>query len=488
MSFGVTTSGFNLKRFEDIKSSIITDLQSSFGQIDTDADSVFGQIIGVVSRHLAEIWEQSENVYNAMYPSFAEGVNLDNSTSLVGITRLPATTSTVIVELLGTEGTNVPSGTLFSQILTNLQFQSVGVPSVISQHTCHKAKVEIINISPSTNYVLTIDGTTYTYVSGLTPTINSICDGLIALINSSSTKFEGKHITDDNFLIIEIVEVNINYTFDINVDSNMTLLEFWTPIAAEAVIAGAVSVPINSITSVINPIFGLTEVTNISDGVTGRNVETDTELRIRRRNNLNISAAGTLGAIVSHVQQDIPEVKTAFIFENNSDIIDAYNRPPHSFEVIVSALDILSINQKIGNKIWERKPAGIATFGTTSVQVLDSNGEYQTVNFSHAINKYAHVKLSYSKSGSDQIFPINGETIIKEAILALGTNLSFGSDLLIQPFAACGYAAGGVTNVICQLALTINPDDTPSWSSSNVVVAAAEYPLFDLTRITLIAV
>ena len=66
MAFGVVNSGFNIKRLDDIKTSIENDLKSSsnFGNdIDTSAGSVIGQLVGTFSKALAENWEQIGNDY-----------------------------------------------------------------------------------------------------------------------------------------------------------------------------------------------------------------------------------------------------------------------------------------------------------------------------------------------------------------------------------------------------------------------------------------
>jgi uncharacterized phage protein gp47/JayE len=490
MSYGVVSTGFNLKRFEDIKAEIEEELRVAFGEIDTDADSVFGQIIGVFSRHLAEIWEQAENVYNAMYPNSAEGVNLDNAASLVAIRRLTASSSTAIVQMLGDEATVVPIATTFSQELTSFAFETLEAVT-ISATKCHKVKITVDNPLPSTTYTITINGFDCTFVSPSgSPTSADIATGLCDAVNANidvSSDITATYVATTDYITIIINDININIIFT-TVVTNLDLTEIWTPVAVEALDTGANPVPIGSINSVLTPVFGLNEITNLSEGVTGRNVETDAELRIRRRNSLNIVGAGTLDSIVASLTQDLSDVTAAFGFENNTDSVDIYGRPPHSFEIVVAALDITEINQLIADKIWEKKPAGITTYGTTSMTVVDSNGDNQIVSFSHSINKYVHVKLEYSKTGSDQVFPTNGEDIIKDAVMTLGQEMTFGSDLLIQRFAACGYAAGGVTSVIAYLAVTNNPGDIPSWQTTNISIQAADYPSFDESRITLVVI
>jgi uncharacterized phage protein gp47/JayE len=490
MDYGVISTGFNLKRFDTIKTEVEDELRDAFGNIDTDADSVFGQIIGVFSRHLAEIWEQSENIYNAMYPSTAEGVNLDNSCSIVAVTRLAASASTAVVQLLGTESTVIPLASTFSQSLTTKVFETIEEVT-ISLSEVHKAVITVDTVTDITEYTITINGTDVDFTSGSSTTAQLIAEGLKNAINADpvvSLLVTASYTATDDFLTIISNDLTLAGIFTLVIDATLSVTELYTPVAVECTETGAIPVPLGSIDTVDTPISGLDSVTNLTEGTTGRNLETDAELRIRRRNSLNIIAAGTLGSILARITQDIPEVSAAFIFENDTGDIDAYGRPGHSFEVVVSALDTVDINQSIADKIWERKPAGIATYGTTSVTVVDSNGDNQTVYFTHAITKYVHIKLEYDTTGADAVYPLDGDDLIKAAVMELGETLTFGSDLLVQRFAACGYAAGGVTDVTASVAVTNAPGDTPSWQTTNLTVAAADLPSFDLTRITLIDV
>lgn len=111
MAFGVTSTGFVPMRLPDIKASLEASLRASFGDINLDPTSVFGQFVGVMSKIGADWWEALEDVYLSQYPSSAAGTALDNVMSLNGITRLPATYTQVVCQLTGTLGTTVPAGT-----------------------------------------------------------------------------------------------------------------------------------------------------------------------------------------------------------------------------------------------------------------------------------------------------------------------------------------------------------------------------------------
>ena len=116
MTFGITPDGLVIKTLADIDAEIDTALRATFGaQINTSAQSVFGQLKGIFAEREALLWELLSDLYNAQYPATSEGVSLDLAAALTGHVRLPARASRIEeVELSGTAGTIVPAGVIFS--------------------------------------------------------------------------------------------------------------------------------------------------------------------------------------------------------------------------------------------------------------------------------------------------------------------------------------------------------------------------------------
>ena len=72
--YGLSQQGFKQKRLTDIIQSMNSRIADQLGvQISTEANSVFGQLIGVFSYEIADLWEQTAQVYGAMYPHTASG-------------------------------------------------------------------------------------------------------------------------------------------------------------------------------------------------------------------------------------------------------------------------------------------------------------------------------------------------------------------------------------------------------------------------------
>ena len=104
-NFGVTPEGFVIKRLQDVKSSLEARFISEFSDINLDAASVAGQMVGIFSKVLEDEWENSQDVYLSQYPNSANGISLDNVVMLNGLTRLAATRTNVIGVATGIEGT-----------------------------------------------------------------------------------------------------------------------------------------------------------------------------------------------------------------------------------------------------------------------------------------------------------------------------------------------------------------------------------------------
>lgn len=348
MAFGVEITGFNLKRFEDIKSDVEEGLREQFGEINTDSESAFGQIIGVFSRQMSEVWEQMENVYNAMYPATAEGTQLDNSADLVGVDRLSATFSTAVVIMKGVESTVVPISTLLSQSTTKEVFAN-DVAATITVTKNHEAQAKVVTAADSTLYTITVNGTAITFLTGIGATAASIISVLVFNINNDPTEKDNVTAVQadlaDDFMTITVKDPTKSATtFSLVVDANMSIPEFWSPMDVNADIVGAKPVPVNTIDTIDTPVSGLNEVKNIAVGVTGRELESDVAFRERRRISLAVIAAATVFAIQSRLVQELGIVTAAFVFENRTDIWSAKGKTTITYDADFVASNSITFN------------------------------------------------------------------------------------------------------------------------------------------------
>lgn len=120
---GITDQGFEPKPLEDIKTDLESGFRAVFGAaITIIAQSIFGQIIGIMSDRLADLWQLGLALYNASTREGATGVQLDNIGALTGTARQQATYTKVDCQCAGTNGTVIPSGQVVSVPATAVKF------------------------------------------------------------------------------------------------------------------------------------------------------------------------------------------------------------------------------------------------------------------------------------------------------------------------------------------------------------------------------
>lgn len=483
MAFGLTATGFVRKRLPDIKDEIEATLIAVFGEINVASDSLWGQWIGIEADREAQIWELLEELYYAMYPASAEGVQLDGVAQMVGVERIPASSSSVIAALLGNEGTNVPAGTEVSIDGTDEVFETL-IDVEITEDAVIACIIGIQSGLTGATYSVELEGTTFSVVGGgggtnppNTPTDAQVVDSLMIEISTPvgiTTTDLGDYleITADDFITAFQVDDVLN--------TNMAQIE--SPALFQAQNTGPVLALVETLTEIVTPVGGLTSVTNYIEGDLGRDVETDTELRVRRSASLATIGAGTVEAIRARLLNDVEGVTAAFVYDNRTDAVDGDGRPPHSFEAIVEGGTDLAVAEKI----WEVKPAGIAMFrnaGGTGVtqNITDSQGDVQAIKFSRPSDQEIWVEIEYNTTGSEEDFPTDGDATIKANVLAFGNTFEIGQDVLVQQFISIGYSVGGVTTVVAR----IREGQTPGGAgfTSNLAIATAELAVFENAHI-----
>jgi uncharacterized phage protein gp47/JayE len=116
MAFGVTPSGFVLKRYEDLRAEVEAELRTRISpSLNTSPDSVIGILISVYAEKLAEAWEVLEAVYRSFDPDAAEAASLDAVAALTGTQREGATKSRTPGSVNVNPGV-YPAGTLFASV------------------------------------------------------------------------------------------------------------------------------------------------------------------------------------------------------------------------------------------------------------------------------------------------------------------------------------------------------------------------------------
>lgn len=109
--FSVTETGISAPSYEEIYEYLKGRMRAIFGDdINLDADTQDGQMVGIVAAAISDVNAQAIAVYNAYNPTTAKGVALDSVVKVNGITRQAASHSQVDLRIVGQAGTHIVNG------------------------------------------------------------------------------------------------------------------------------------------------------------------------------------------------------------------------------------------------------------------------------------------------------------------------------------------------------------------------------------------
>ena len=188
--YGITNEGFKRKRLDLILEELNDEVKSIFGSnFNVSPESPDGQVNGAISESNANLWEIAEESYNAFNPSAVTGVTQDNLYQLNGITRLPATSSSALLTISGTQSTVIPAGSLVSTSDTNVQFSTQSEVTIPVSGTVdvQALAVETGPISALAGTITTID----TPITGWASVTNN-SDALVGTNEETDVEFRAR--------------------------------------------------------------------------------------------------------------------------------------------------------------------------------------------------------------------------------------------------------------------------------------------------------
>lgn len=126
----------------------------------------------------------------------------------------------------------------------------------------------------------------------------------------------------------------------------------------------------NTITVPVSVVLGVTTINNPSTySVLGINEETDAELKVRRLKSVSLSSQGYLAGLVAALE-NIPDITTVIVYENDTDSTDGDGIPSHSIWVIVSG----GTDAEIADAIYRKRSAGCGMKGDIVYLVTQVDG------------------------------------------------------------------------------------------------------------------
>jgi len=464
VEYGLSPTGFKRKRLPEVISSINARIKDTLGKpIQTSANSVLGQIVGVFAYEIADEWEQLENSYNAMYPSTAQGTSLSNVAGLAGIQQIEAEYTTVVLTCFGTEGFEVPYLAQATDGKYVYSCQDVYLPIEASRSNVIGIRLASTSIVAGTEYILTIDDDVQTYTATASDTVTSVLSGLMALFSFDDRTMEN----NNGVLMIRMNDSRKSMAVYVNSAMNITIVA--SPFNFKCDTAGAIDPNIGTITQIVTSYAGWNSVENDAPAAVGRDAETDNALRARWSRSVYNRASSMVEAIQAALY-NVDGVSVAVVYENASNDTDADGRPPHSIEAIVDGGDGIDI----GKAIWTHKAAGIDTYGSESAVTYDSQGVAHTMYFNRPtqVPVYLHIEIT---ENPEKALSSAAVVIIKQALVEKGNALGVGKDVILQSFFCTIMTAA--SNAVGYIQMTASTDGT-TYSTSNVIISPREVATF----------
>jgi len=469
---GLTKEGFERKSFAEIKTEIEEALKSVFGDdIDLRSESVFGQLVGVLSLPISDLWSELENTYLAFDPDYAEGTSLDSLAALTGVTRIDATHTVVGAVLYGNAGTTVAANSEARSSTTEDVFLLQEAVTIEASNLV-RAKITVNTVSNSTDYTITINGTDYTITSGSEATQ----DDILLAIND---ELDGVSQYEEVNVLQEIVlsENDLEAPFTLSVSANLTISELGSPGTFVAEEAGAIIVPSGALDEVQTSVAGWEAVQNPFDGIIGKDRENDSNLRLRRRQSVSYPATSTVDALRSKILQ-VEDVSAVVVFENYGASTDSNGVPPQHIWAIVQGGE----DKDIAGVIYQSKPGGIGMHGDTSVSYESDSGQVYNILFERPEEVDLHVSMT--------IVPTDGyaaeapEQIKKSVAQWVADNLSIGDGLKysrlftpinsIKGFEVTELLIGTSSPPSGETSITIDVDQVITCDTANISITVDE--------------
>lgn len=475
---GVTLAGFETKRFNEIilglrenAVTIFQDLVAPGEEVDVSDNSTIGRLIGLIAPDLAELWQADLEVYQAFDPNSATGVALDNIVQYMGVTRRQGRPTVLRASVWGLVGTSLPQG----QVIKgegSTKFVSTA-PLVFSAQDLIGFSVVptsiVVGVTASFTMIVEEGIYTLTHTNTSGGTVDDILNAWLTQFNAGVPDRYSARIESGKFY----VELKEYFAF-ITVPSltNSSIVDVKRRLVFNSETNGDYDAPIGTVTNILTPVFGWTSVINEVGAEPGSTLETDEELRERFRVSKAVRASNTGEALYSQLLE-LEGVTFARVYENMTDSTDLNGLPEHSFMAIVRG----GVNTDIGKVVWRNKPLGIASFGTESVVILDSQMLERTVYFSRPTEVPIYVKVQVKKI--DNTFPEDGVEMIRRSILEyLQGNITFGEDVIYTRMFTPINAIPGHQVELLQIGKSLG-----SLGTSNIPITWKEFPTTFLENI-----
>ena len=476
MEYGLTSNGFITKPMAVLLEEERTAYRQAFGDdIDISDDSVAGKYIANQVAKFTELWELLDGLWSVGDVDSAKGIYLDRLAALVNVQRVPAIQTQVAVCIWGDEGESIRAR-IQARLSSTRDLFYLRDAVIISRNNLLGFWIRVSAVTPGEMYTFQIMGVTISYTAIEGDDEESIQQAFSNAINNNLPGLFTVEDSGGDGLRIRVTDGITPFAFNMADDKlEVVLLGAFSVFLAQA--PGSIFAPIGTLTELVSNI-SVDSIINYATGLTGRGMESDTELRINLETRQKQASSNEI-AIQSKLQE-VSGVSFARVYSNRTMSV-VNGRPPKSYESVVIGGDDMVIAQTIFNN----GPAGIEPFGNTIVEITDSEGFPWDIGFSRPNNKYIWIKIGIEKNLEEE-YPINGNDLIRDNIVKwANANIGVGVDLIFQRLLKPVYQVPGVGYADIRVAQTVNldPPTASEYLSANIVIGEVDIAVFDRSRI-----
>lgn len=413
--YGVTPSGFVLKRLDDIYSEVTTALKEQIGVDPSEnPQGILNVMTTIFCDQLASLWEEYSNGYENLFPLTADGIALDRCMEIGGVSRIGKSRTTYMLACTGKEGTVIPAGALVQTSTSpTRQFQCASISEISSKNWKVLEIRPIENISGKFSFSFEIERNATSGDVGATLESSTLAKDLEA--TSYGDAVDKIYTALKDFTSLEQYGISVSKkagesgdesivlsgskasdSFSSSLCPYVSIVSVTSNILFEGVDYGSVKLADGTITKIVSIIDGFDSVTNCVAPTAGRLVQTDAEARSSYINRLANRAVGTVDSIVSILYSDVAGVTFAKGYQNDTDEVDSAGRPPHSIEIVVQGGE----DDAVANVIWKNKAAGIRAYGSYYAYATDISGNLQYVEFTRVKEVYLLLSVKITSAGS----------------------------------------------------------------------------------------
>lgn len=470
----VTPTGLNRKTLQELRVEFENKFKQVFGvTFETAVDSPNGLLVSQLALSYNDLWELAQEIYSSLDPNQAVGAALDARAAINGVSRKPALPCTVDAVLYTSgDSATIPAGSLAKRQRGNLNF-SLDENVTISRASCDELMIVDNGSAKNTEYV-------FHFTFGDVTLNNSTSASNVAVLATAIHNAGGySEITTRGIVVRSMDDSPVGITGAMPDDF---IILSGQKGSFTAVDLGYQTCEIGELDTIAVGVSGWNSVYNYVAGDPGEDLESDESLRARRAAAASVRKSRATDPAIEAALLDVRGVSSALVKSNRGFDTDADGIPGKSF----TSLIVGGNDNEIAQCIYENQPAGIQSYGNTSVNITDSHGIEQQISFSRPTPIYLWVKVIYTLY-DEEAFP--GQNSAKDALVEWAAKeYTLGKDIISTRINQGLYDVPGIGLALCYVAVTDSPDTAPSSSSyeayANIPVPFFSYAVLEEDRIS----